>query len=191
MLRLPLALVFGLFAASLSSAATAQPVKPPGRVELRLQPLVSTAFGLSFTPGGNGLGVTLPERGDAVTSFGLNAGFGYLVTPHVEPGASLDLNVVSASGTLTQVGMSLFVKFNLWAHRFVNPIFEPYAGFVIFSLSNGTSQSLSFFRGGLSLGAEFLVGSWGIRLWTGFEAVAGESTHAFTIPLRWAFVVYF
>jgi hypothetical protein len=80
----------------------------------------------------------------------------------------------------------------LWVTRHINPFFEPFAGFLIEDNNAiiGRLGSQTYFDGGLFSGVDLLVSNWGIRLWTGFEAIVGGGTHYFGIPVRWALVVY-
>ncbi len=179
-----IAAILGVVA--LPQVADAQMYRPPGRFELRLEPVVP-----GLVLGGlNGLQAQAPENGPTSVFFGINAGFGFVVTPLVEPGVNFSLFIDSPGGgqtTLTDFGLVPFLKLNLWVSPHVNPFFEPFAGFLI--QSAGGSQA--FFDGGMYAGVELLPANWGFRLWTGFEALVGGGTHEFGIPARWAFVVYF
>jgi hypothetical protein len=171
---------------SWSGIAAAQAYGPPGKIELRLEPIEATQFRVF----GNGLTVIAPKSGNTQLAFGLGAGLGFLVTPLIEPGFALNLQIVDTGGTAptqTIFGMTPFLKLNLWPSQHINPFFEPFAGFAIESAGG----SVTLFDGGLFAGVEFLVNWWGIRLWSGFEAVAGNNTYSFAIPLRWAMVAYF
>jgi hypothetical protein len=139
---------------------------------------------------GNGLTVLAPKSGGTGIGFGLGASLGFVVTNLIEPGFSMNLQVFDAGNaapTTTQFGMMPFLKLNLWTGHHVNPFFEPFAGFLLLNAGGNAT----YFDGGLSAGCELLVSTWGIRLWTGFEALAGNGTYEFAIPLRWAFVAYF
>jgi hypothetical protein len=173
--------------AARSSRAQTHPL--PVRLELRLEPVLAAQSII----GTNGLLVTVPSgpNSDTTTTFGFGASLGFLVTPTIEPGFSLRLSLEhTGDSTATIFGMVPFLKFNLWSAHHINPFFEPFAGFSIIDPGR-PFQSQSFFDGGFFAGADFLVTTWGIRLWSGFEALANGDQHIFGIPVRWALVAYF
>ena len=156
-------------------------------VDLTLEPQPPAA--VTGMPGAaNGLQVILPDHGGSLTLFGLGVGIGGLVTRLVEVGTMMNLTFASGDNVDgTEFGFRPFLKLNIWATPHINPFFQPFAGFLI--LSNGESWTL--FDGGLFVGADLLVTSWGIRLYTGFEAVANDNGHVFAVPFHWALVAYF
>jgi hypothetical protein len=184
-------LLYALVLCALPRLAAAQHV---ARFQLSLEPLTT---GLTAGPVTlNGLDIIAPERGNTLTAFGLGGEFGILATPLIEPGISMNLLVISPGGnqaTITDFGFTPFLKLNLWVTQHVNPFFQPFAGFTILS----ERESGTFFDGGFFTGVELLVDNWGFKLFTGFEAQIGtppgevNSTHYISIPVRWAFTVYF
>ncbi len=172
--------------------AQAQPL-PKLHVDLSLEPSGGGLTGALFGPR-NGLAIYFGEGGgDSVESFGIGLGIGFLLNRHIELGAMLDLGVIAAadSDTIFMFGLRPMAKFNLWATRHVNPFFQPFVGFLTadFGADGG---STTVFDGGFYLGVEFLVTTWGIRLYTGFEALKKEHVDAqFTVPIKWALVAYF
>jgi hypothetical protein len=156
----------------------------PGHIELRVEP----QLGLTGFANVNGLAISVPDHGSTVAIFGFGAALGVLVTPMIEPGFSLNFQTTQANTSSTSFGGTPFLKFNFWSTRHVNPFLEPFAGFV---LANAGGDTETFFDGGLFTGVDLLVTTWGIRLWTGFEAIAGDNSHSINIPARWALVAYF
>jgi hypothetical protein len=156
----------------------------PGTIELRLSPM-----GV-YQGGQNGLQVVAPDNGSTQVSFGIQGSLGFLLTAMLEPGFTLNVGYGNdaANGGRTQVGFTPFFKFNFWSSAHVNPFIEPFAGFM---LQTDPNASTTYFDGGLNTGVDLLVTHWGVRLWSGFEAVAGGNTHTFGIPVKWALVVYF
>jgi hypothetical protein len=188
--------VFAAFATlSAGGARIAAAQGYPARFQLSLEPFAaSSVIGIPINV--NGIQIISPERGNTLVAFGLGGDFGILATPLLEPGLSLNFLIVSPGGnqsTFTDFGFVPFLKLNLWTGPHVNPFAQPFVGFTI--LSEG--QSATFFDGGIYTGVEMLVTNWGFRIWTGFEALIGtppganESTHFISIPIRWAFTVYF
>ncbi|HJZ85865.1 MAG TPA: hypothetical protein VKN99_11875 [Polyangia bacterium] len=175
---------------ALPRPGAAQVYQAPWRFELSLEPGAGTSV-LGFPLNTSGLQVVAPERGNNATSVGVGTSFGILATPLLEPGLAFSFLYASLGGgttnNLTEVGMTPFLKLNLWVNPHVNPFFQPFAGFLLIDVGSTNT----FFDGGLFAGVEGLVTSWGLRVWTGFEYVQGNNTHVFGIPVRWALVAYF
>jgi hypothetical protein len=170
---------------ALPRVAHAQP-RPGLHVDLTLEP---SAPGIvaAFPGSANGLQVVLPEHAHNEVLFGAGLGLGALLTKHLEAGAMGSLSVASNGDDTVVFGVCPFLKFNLWATKHVNPFFQPFAGFLL--LSSGHNDT--YFDGGMYFGLDLLVTTWGIRLYTGFEAIVGEGTYTFGVPLKWALVAYF
>ncbi len=185
-MRTRLALAVLAFVTLLPHLASAQGI-PRYHVDLTLEPMAAGGL-LGGAAGGNGLTLVLPSEGDNVTLFGLSVGIGGLITRMIEVGGMLNLAVASgANNDVTLFGLRPFLKVNFWATPHVNPFIQPFAGFLI--ASDGQSQTL--FDGGFFGGVDLLVTSWGIRLFTGFEALANDNGHIFSVPFHWALVAYF
>jgi hypothetical protein len=170
----------------LPHAARAQP-RPGLRVDLTLEP---SAPGLSATIGGNanGIQVMIPEHTDSMVTFGLGAGIGGLVTRHVELGAMVNLGVANGGGdTVTLFGLRPFFKLNLWSTKHVNPFFQPFLGFVLLD----GEETWVYLDGGFYVGVDLLVTTWGVRIYTGFEAIHRNDVTTYGVPIKWALVAYF
>jgi hypothetical protein len=168
-------------------AAVSPSAGPPGRLEIRLEPVLGSGVEIPGLSGSSGVSISTADSRSSLNqyAFGLNAGVGFLVTAHAEPGVFFQFLTASVStGHSTSLGMGTFFKFNFWATARINPFIEPFFGFL-------TNDSELFFRCGLSVGLELLIHRVGLRIWTGFEAFTSDNYYAFGAPVRWALVAYF
>ena len=186
MRRARIALLAACAVVMLPHVASAQP-RPGLHVDLTLEP---SAPGITATLGGNsnGLQIVIPEHADHLVTFGLGVGIGALLTRHVELGAMVNLGVASGGDdTATIFGLRPFMKFNFWAGKHVNPFFQPFVGMFLLD----SDDTYIFLDAGFYMGVDLLVTTWGVRLYTGFEAIHREDTTTYGVPIKWALVAYF
>jgi hypothetical protein len=185
-------IVFTSAWAAATAAAAPEPgaaPSPPGRWELRLEPVLVTTGAVPGATAGNGLTVFFPKNGDPSVSFGLNVSVGHLFSRHLEAGFSVGFARYGAveRDFITAVAAP-FLKLNSWSSERFNLFVEFLAGPSWVNDSVGGTETR--FAGALSVGVEVLFGALGIRAWTGLEtSIGGEGVLG--IPLRWAFVAYF